>query len=100
MLIALPLVMVYKDKLWARVLFLGSAYFASIGPFFGYYMYILWNIFDYLLKDHKRSDLFITLKTLFFMAYAVVSTWFIGDLISGVREYYDVLYEESKPEAL
>ena len=62
-------------------------------------MYVLWNIFDYLLRDHKRSDLFITIKILVWMAYSITSSWFIGELITGVAQYHEDLKNESTADA-
>ena len=90
----------YEDKLVARLIFLGSVYVASAGPFFLYWMYCLWLVFDYLLLDHSRSHLYIFFKVFFAFAYSATSTWYISDLLPRVYEFWNLLHEESQPDPL
>ena len=77
-----------EDKTWPRALFLASAYLAASGSFFLYYMYLGWLLFDFILKTHSRPNWYIVTKVLLLLAYDIVCTWFISDLLPGVYAFW------------
>ena len=84
LLIAFPTVMQLESKKWPRLLFVATAYLAASGSFFLYYMYLGWLVFDFLLKDHSRPNWYIVTKVMLLLAYDIVCTWFISDIIPQV----------------